>query len=580
MPTGVSGDRRPNTASRAEQANQADPKNTMNAPRRAIRNALLATALAVPLAALGCELLLGIEDIELGTPPDSCWIPTGNGGRGCYRAGETGCPIQSDDPVETHNRIINACTTAACIPFTTELTKLGGSTTLPPLPAAGGDGGSGGSGGMGGSGGSGGMGGSCGMGGDGGMGGSGGMGGDGGMGGGQGGSGGGAPLEMCSQVIDPALPRIYMAGSNAVVRLLQKAAPILSGPTAEKPVVIIYQPLSSCDGFETIAFNEPIKGEASYFVEPSQGQDTGERPCQLDSKETSVDIGTCDVFAGTCITSVLSSDVADYGSGPIQAMTLVVPATSDQKVLSREAAYLIYGFGAQSEVAPFTDEARILQRNDESGTKRMIAPAIDVPYDRWKGKLLGSTSVMKAELAAANKEGGSAASATLGILDVTNDGKGEKEYLKILAFQGKGQTCGFWPDSEPDNDDMKNVRDGHYVIWGPLHFFVRASNKNPTNPLATAVVNYLTGFRPLPNEKFAFTMVGLQATGGLIPRCAMRVDRTTELGDLKPYSADFPCGCYFEQVVTGEAKGCKPCSSNADCDASSEVCSFDFCERK
>jgi hypothetical protein len=369
-----------------------------------------------------------------------------------------------------------------------------------------------------------------------------------------------------------------MAGSNAVVQLLRKAAPILSGPDVENPAVLIYQPLSSCEGFEKVAYNKTITGTATYYVTPVDPTDTGDRTCELDKAGNFVDIGTCDVFAGTCTTSVLGNDFADYGSGPIQAMTLVVPSKSTQKVLSREAAYLVYGFGSGSEVAPFTDEARILQRDNKSGTKRMIAPAIDVPYDRWKGKVLSGTSVMKAELLAANNEGGSAADATIGILDVTNDDDA-KDYLKILAFQGEGQTCGFWPDSEPDSEDKKNVRDGHYVIWGPLHFFVKASNKNPTNPTATDAVNYLTGFRPLPNEKFAFTMVSLQAKGELVPRCAMRVDRTTELGELKPYTTDFPCGCYFEKEVTGEAKGCKPCSGDAEC-GDSEVCSFDFCERR
>ncbi|MCK6586875.1 MAG: hypothetical protein L6Q76_04745, partial [Polyangiaceae bacterium] len=351
------------------------------------------------------------------------------------------------------------------------------------------------------------------------------------------------------------------------------------GPTAEEPVVIIYQRLSSCEGFEKIAYNKTITGTASYFVNPADGDDSGERPCELAESGNPVDIGTCDVFAGTCTTSVLGNDFADYGAGPIQAMTFIAPLTSEQKVLSREAAYLIFGFGADSEVAPFTDEARILQRDNKSGTKRMIAPAIDVPYDLWKGQVLGSTSVMKQAIKAANAEGGSAANATIGILDVTNDSD-STDYLKILAFQGENQTCGFWPDSELGKEDKKNVRDGHYVIWGPLHFYVKASNKNPINPLATDVVNYLTGFRPLPNEKFAFTMVSLQATGSLIPRCAMNVDRTTELGDLKPYKTDYPCGCFFDKVVTGEAKGCKPCASDAECDPASEVCSFDFCERK
>ena len=59
----------------------------------------------------------------------------------------------------------------------------------------------------------------------------------------------------------------------------------------------------------------------------------------------------------------------------------------------------------------------------------------------------------------------------------------------------------------------------------------------------------------------------------------MRVDRTSELGPLVPYSAPFPCGCYFEQEATGApSPGCKACSQPGDCDAAAEVCSFGFCE--
>jgi hypothetical protein len=51
--------------------------------------------------------------------------------------------------------------------------------------------------------------------------------------------------------------------------------------------------------------------------------------------------------------------------------------------------------------------------------------------------------------------------------------------LRVLAFQGTGQRCGFLPDAQPGKDDLGNVRDGHYLIWGPMHFYLRAVNAQP-----------------------------------------------------------------------------------------------------
>jgi hypothetical protein len=555
----------PSSASASIQARGARLVARMSA--RGLRWASLLVAAAV-CAPLGCELILGIEEIELGPQGSECWDPKGFAGRGCYRAGEPGCPIEDADPLETHRRIMNACTPSACLPFTAELDKIMPGGDLPPLPNTSGAGGMGG-GGDGGAGGGG-------DGGGGGNGGGGGGGNGGGGAGGDGGAGGGGPVK-CSDLTP--LPRIYMTGSNAVAPLLRAAAPVLADPDFPGNLTIIYQRQSSCTGFEKIAYNERIEGEATYYEKPTSPMDTGERTCLLDEGGNDVDIGTCDVYPETCTTSVLDDNFRDYGSGPIQAMTLVVPQSSSQQVISREAAYLVFGFGGDSGVAPWTDAQRIFQRDNKSGTKRMIAPAIDVPYDLWKGVELVNTAAMKDAIKSANEEGKGAADATLGILDVINDDDA-KGYLKVLAYQAAEQRCGFFPDAAPDTEDKKSVRDGHYVIWGPLHFYVKANENGPVNGDATSVVNYLTGLKPLPTEdKFAFAMVRTQAQVSLIPRCAMRVDRTSELGPLAPYTADFPCGCFFEQEAAGKTS-CKPCKQPGECDAQTEVCSFDFCELK
>ena len=71
--------------------------------------------------------------------------------------------------------------------------------------------------------------------------------------------------------------------------------------------------------------------------------------------------------------------------GPVQAMTFVAHKTSVERAISAEAAYYVYGFGAQSAVSPWTYEGLIFRRDAQSGTQRMIAAAIGVPAERWKG---------------------------------------------------------------------------------------------------------------------------------------------------------------------------------------------------
>ena len=50
--------------------------------------------------------------------------------------------------------------------------------------------------------------------------------------------------------------------------------------------------------------------------------------------------------------------------------------------------------------------------------------------------------------------------------------------LNALAFQAFGQSKAYYADSTADAFDKRNVRDGHYVVWGPEHFFVAVDNAN------------------------------------------------------------------------------------------------------
>jgi hypothetical protein len=65
---------------------------------------------------------------------------------------------------------------------------------------------------------------------------------------------------------------------------------------------------------------------------------------------------------------------------------------------------------------------------------------------------------------------------------------------------------------------------------------------------------------------------------GLVPQCAMKVQRVGGEGsDLSLFSADEPCGCYFDFKATG-ATTCTTCSTSTPC--ATGMCRRGYCEAK
>jgi hypothetical protein len=176
-----------------------------------------------------------------------------------------------------------------------------------------------------------------------------------------------------------------------------------------------------------------------------------------------------------------------------------------------------------------------------------------------------------------------AASATAGNADkalgivATDVADKQRSAVKILGYQHYGQSCAFWPDSSTTSFDKANVRDGHYPIWGPLHMLARTSGGNVTNEKAKKVIDYLSG-TAAPE---GFDLIQLEAKGGVVPQCAMRVARTKDGGELMSFMPDKSCSCKYTAEATGAAPAdCKGCEKNDDCPASAPVCNYKFCEVK
>ncbi|MGH7294073.1 MAG: hypothetical protein ACRELB_04025, partial [Polyangiaceae bacterium] len=258
--------------------------------------------------------------------------------------------------------------------------------------------------------------------------------------------------------------------------------------------------------------------------------------------------------------------------GPIQAMAIVVPGKSQETAITAEAARAVFGMGGGG-VAPWTDPTLYFVRNANTGTQQEIGHAIDVPASAFWGIDRGTAANVDALMKVVTDP--ATAEQAIGIISVDYYDS-DRDNLRALAFAAPGQTCAYLPDSTQFKKDKRNVRDGHYPIWGPLHFFAAVSGGVPASAGAQAFVSVVS----VPNIPQALLDAFIGAS--LVPSCAMSVQRSSELGPLSAYSATFQCGCYFEASpdVNGAASaGCTPCATANDCnDPARPACNLGYCE--
>jgi hypothetical protein len=154
--------------------------------------------------------------------------------------------------------------------------------------------------------------------------------------------------------------------------------------------------------------------------------------------------------------------------------------------------------------------------------------------------------------------------------------------MKVLGFQDFGQKCAYWPDSSLNTFDKKWVRSGDYPIWGPLHMLAKVPSMgaDPTSALAKKLIDYLTGKVPPPGSN-PNLILDVEIANHVVPGCAMKFKRTSELGPYTPNDDPRPCNCYFDAHVPGGSTTCKTCTQNSDCgDAGNTTCSYGYCEAK
>lgn len=356
---------------------------------------------------------------------------------------------------------------------------------------------------------------------------------------------------------------VYMAIGDTQVNLIRRLGKELRD---RENVTLVWRASGSCTNLDAIYGNVKLTGTLSYIPQNYDPVSTPTPPtCTVPAGGVSLDIANSIVFLDTCPSSRPARIVDQVG--PVQSFVFVVPRASSQRVITAEEGYFVFGFGQAGGIEPWTDESQLYTRTPTRGTVISVGASIRVPAGRWKGQALEmSTGVanMVAQSPAPER--------AIGILG-SEVFDGYRTTLRELAFRAFGQYHAYYPDSSENAQDKRNVRDGHYHIWSYTHWLLPTDGGgNALKPLAARVVNLIVSNPVTPPPTFEPLDAEIQV--GLVPRCAMKVARTSEGGDFTLDAPVAPCGCYFESRTGGTS--CTACTDDSTCGGGR--CRHGYCE--
>jgi hypothetical protein len=386
--------------------------------------------------------------------------------------------------------------------------------------------------------------------------------------------------------------KVWIQAADTQVPVLRALGAKLKAQTTT-PITIIYTPNGSCSNLPLIYNNTDFTSNAAgggTFYIPDGYDGTSIPPtCTAPTVGSGqkADLGISIVFPDKTDCPSLPAKPATVGvtQGPVQAMVFAVPGGvstnmgSTQTTITAEEGYLVAGLGPmKAMVAPWSDPTYFYGRTATKGTQISIGANIGVASAKWQlladaqHQIDQSTNVLSS---IANQATTGNAEKTLGILGVEIY-DGARATVHALAFRAFKQNKSYWPDSTPTTFDKRNVRDGHYPLWSYVQYAApQATGGGALNAGAQLIIDMLSG--KLVTTAPAFEPLDVVISNGLVPACAMKVQRSVEGGDMTPVSVAEPCGCYFEFKATG-ATTCTACTDSSTCGTG--MCRHGYCEAK
>jgi len=372
---------------------------------------------------------------------------------------------------------------------------------------------------------------------------------------------------------------IYTGGSSAAKPMLKN----VSATLAQAGIRLVYISLGSCVGLSDITgTNNAEKSSGVVWDETGTLTDGGvgaEITCD-NSAGVALDVAISDVFPSSCSNITLKGTQTDY-HGSNQVFSFIVPTTSKHTTISSEAGFVIYGWGGATHVVDTWDDVGHIFMRDptKSGSYAMTSSLIGLLPSKMKGTIPGAGKTPDVLAAVYGDTTGTNKDKSIGVVsqdyaDANRAGTQSTTPVKILAFQDKGSSCAYFPDSTDKTYDKINVRTGLYPFFGPIHLI---ADTTPTTNVST-VLSYFTRAGLAAAAKK--TMIDNEVAAYTVPQCAMKVSRTAEVSPalaITPYDSPEPCGCYFEYKATGKTT-CTQCTDNGPC--GSGQCRYGYCEAK
>ncbi len=375
---------------------------------------------------------------------------------------------------------------------------------------------------------------------------------------------------------------IVLTGSTAFQTAARAMGKQMAGLAT--PITLIYEnaPMQgSLDGATKIMTNADLTSTAAQYTDTTGASLT----CDF-TTAMKADVGVSDAYWETFTSLGARPATIKDVPGPIQAFHFIVPkgdATwggASAGVITAGMAADIFGCGANANGMLGTPahafaNTGIFIRGATSGTQAVVSKAIGLDLSAFVGATPTGTGSGSDNMR--NNVSSGTAGLTIGFLAADNFDKNRSLAVgaggvDALAFQANHQTKAYFADSSATSTDKRNVRDGHYGIWGPEHFFfvVDATTGVATDAKATTFVNAVN------STDYLTALSGAR----VIPQCAMKVTKPTDGGLLTPYTPADPCGCAFEALATGVAApaDCTACTDNTACAASGKTCHHNFCE--
>jgi hypothetical protein len=374
-----------------------------------------------------------------------------------------------------------------------------------------------------------------------------------------------AGAATCDTLSNP----IYLQVGDTQLNLMKRLGRALRDNTP-KPITLVFVTSGSCVNIDNF-YNHTAAITAAMQYVPSTAEDpawTPASPTLTCTPPTGLfpDIGNSALFVSSCTQAAAPATVHST-TGPIQGYVMAVPTASSQTAITFEEAYFVFGFGMAGMVMPWTDETQMFIRTVTKSTLLTWAANIAVPANKWKGMAFdGSPMVVSALQNSTSPE------AAIGILGAEVY-DANRATLKELAFRAKDQYAAYFADSTSTSRDKQNIRDGHYTVWSPTVWMDNIDGSGqPVKADARYVVDMIAGHPVTPEPNFDPNAI--VATVGLVPDCAMRVNRQFDGGPLSLYHPATSCTCGFMHVV--DTTTCATCDATTTC--STGTCRAGYCE--